>query len=128
MLQNTNEFIFYSSSFTKQPEVYKLNITLNSSKNPSLEIMKDTEIIKKTKIIDKSYNEKTVYLRNNKIMITIINKKTTKVKECKVSIMGYGSYGDNFESKYNKNNILTLCDKGFVVVIAHIRGDNKNGI
>ena len=127
MLQNTNEFIFYSSSFTKQPEVYKLNITLNSSKNPSLEIMKDTEIIKKTKIIDKSYNEKTVYLRNNKIMITIINKKTTKLKNAKCLLWGYGSYGDNFESKYNKNNILTLCDKGFVVVIAHIRGDNKMG-
>ena len=127
MLQNTNEFIFYSSSFTRQPQIYKLNISLNSYKNPSLELIKNNDIIKNSNIVDKTYNEKTVYLRNNQIMITLIHKRTTKLKNAKCLLWGYGSYGDNFESKYNKNNILTLCDKGFVVVIAHIRGDNKMG-
>ena len=40
-------------------------------------------------------------------MITLIHKKTTKLKNAKCLLWGYGSYGDNFESSDNDDDFVT---------------------
>jgi len=114
-----DKIVFYSSSFTTEPVLFEL--LFDSEQNYMLNQM-PIEIKSKNK-----YIEKVIYLKNNKIMITQIYRKGIKLKNCKCVLYGYGAYGDSYEAKYNVNKLLYLCDKGFLIVIAHISGDGKMG-
>jgi len=119
IIQCQDKILFHSSSFINQNKVYELvvdkmnNVIINQISEP-----------KKTK---SKYIEEVIYLKNNKIVITQLYKKGLKLNNCKCLLYGYGSYGDIYDSYYNSNNLLHLCDQGYLVVIAHISGDGRLG-
>ena len=120
-----NKLFFYSSSFTRQPRLFALYI--DRIHNHAIEEIKQKYPNTKKNIITNKYNEKVVSLKNNSIQITIIYKKGTVLKNRKCLLYGYGSYGDHFDSVFNPNKLLSLCDKGFVVIISQISGDGTLG-
>ena len=122
-LINNNQLIFQEMSFTKYGNIYSMRFDINNEM-----ICEKYQVKKKLmRKLNNICNEKTIYLDNNNIMITILYKKGTKLNNRKCLIYGYGCYGDSYESTFNFNHFFELCDMGFIVVISHIRGDNKLG-
>jgi protease II len=122
-LINNNQFIFQEMSFTKYGDTYSMRFDINN------DVLFEKYKVKKNmaRKYNNICNEKTLYLDNNNIMITILYKKGTKLNNRKCLVYGYGCYGDSYESTFNFNNIMEFCDLGFIVVISHISGDNKLG-
>ena len=123
-----NKLYFYSSSFTNQNRLFVLELDKSQNK-----VIEEIEIGLKVKA--PKYEEKVIYLKENTIQITMIYKKGLVLHHCKCLVYGYGAYGDHYDAVFNANKLLSLCDKGFVVVIAHISGDRtlsfdqrKNGM
>ena len=62
-----------------------------------------------------------------KIPISILYKNTTKLDgSAPVYMYGYGSYGIPIEAGF-RSSIFSLVDRGFIYVIAHIRGGGEFG-
>ena len=118
-----NKIIFYSSSFTTLPKLYCLEIPKIGNAHIGEIILPPSKAFNRKF----KYNEKTFYLKNNSIMVTLIYKKGLKLNNCKCLLYGYGSYGDSYDATYNANKFLTLCDDDFLVAIAHVSGDGKLG-
>ena len=115
-----DKLLFYSSSFTNKNNVFEL--TFDRFNNFSIHQLVNNESNKFN-----NYHEKTIYLKNNQIMITQIYRKGLKLNNCKCLLYGYGSYGDSYDANFNVNKLLTLCDRGFLVIIAHVSGDGRLG-
>lgn len=127
---DTTKLLLKSTSFTNPGKIFYLNLGILGNEKSYLSEVNDKLLLPSRSSInknDKSYHEKTVYLKNNTIMCTLIYKKGMKLKNEKCVLYGYGSYGDSFNATYNFIKNTELCDKGFVVVIAHISGDNAMG-
>lgn len=62
-----------------------------------------------------------------KIPLSVVYKKTTK-KDANTPLLlyGYGSYGNSLDAAFSSSR-LSLLDRGFVYVIAHIRGGQEMG-
>jgi oligopeptidase B len=62
-----------------------------------------------------------------KIPMSIVYKKTTDLKgNNPLLLYGYGSYGISIDPSFSSNR-LSYLDRGFVYVIAHIRGGGEMG-
>ena len=123
LLVHDNQLIFQNMSYTKYGKLFSLNFDIeNNMKLSELNINN-----KKKQAYNNICNEKTIFLKNNSIMITILYKKGTQLNNRRCLVYGYGSYGSTYESSYNMNKFLTLCKMGFIVVITHISGDGKLG-
>lgn len=119
IIQCQDKILFHSSSFINQNKLYEL--VVDKMDNVNINLISEPQ---KTK---SKYIEEVVYLKNNKITITQLYKKGLKLNNCKCLLYGYGSYGDIYDSYYNSNNLLHLCDQGYLVIIAHISGDGRLG-
>ena len=119
ILQEKNKLFFCSSSFISKERYFCLEFNYYNKYN----------IIEmpQSKNKNNKYEEKNVYLKNNKIVITQIYKKGLKLNNCKCLLWGYGSYGISYQEQYDFNYLLTLCDQGFLVIIAHVSGDGILG-
>lgn len=73
---------------------------------------------------DIPYVEKNVYIKPM-LSFTIMYKKGRLPKPCKCVLYGYGAYGD-VGIKYSPH-WFELLDEGFIIVVAHIRGDGYFG-
>lgn len=122
-LINNNQYIFQSMSFTKYGDIFSLRFDINNNVIFEKHALKNKKIRKLNNIC----NEKTIYLNNNNIMITILYKKGTKLSNRKCLVYGYGCYGDSYESKFNYYNLFEMCELGYIIVICHVSGDNKLG-
>jgi oligopeptidase B len=122
IMQYQDKILFYSSSFINKHKLYEL--TIDKLCNVNIKKLNAEQPKNKNK---NKYIEEVIYLKNNKIVITQLYKKGLKLKNCKCLLYGYGSYGDIYDSYYNSNNFLHLCDQGYLVIIAHISGDGKLG-
>lgn len=62
-----------------------------------------------------------------KIPMSVVYKKTTKLNaQTPLLLYGYGSYGNTIDPWFSSTR-LSLLDRGFVWVIAHIRGSQAMG-
>jgi oligopeptidase B len=62
-----------------------------------------------------------------KIPLSVVYKKTTKKDaDTPLLLYGYGSYGNSLDAAFSSSR-LSLLDRGFVYVIAHIRGGQEMG-
>ena len=123
LIEQENKLYFYTSSFTCQNRLYVLEI----DKSHHYEI-KEISFLNSAHSSHKSqFCEEVSFLKNNTIMITKIYKKGLKLHNCKCVLYGYGSYGDHYDATFNANQILNLCEKGFLVVITQISGDGALG-
>lgn len=119
-----NKLYFHSSSFTHMKKLFVLEI--DKERHYMVEKIQ-IKIPKHIVNISSKYEEKIVILKNKTIQITLIHKKGLKLHHCKCVLYGYGAYGDHYDSTFNPSNIITLCDMGFLVVIAQISGDRTLG-
>ena len=118
----TNEFrIRYSSLVTPTSIV---SIHLDSG---TWSILKEDEIAgfdKSNYVCEFIFAEA---LDGKKIPVSIAHKKgQARSGKNPVLIYGYGAYGANSEAHFN-SNIISILDRGFVFVIAHIRGGSEMG-
>ena len=124
IIPETDKIYFYSSSFTKPNKLFLFEADKEHNYDVNEIPMLES---KSTKKVNSKFVEEVVYLKDNTIMITKIYKKGLKLHNCKCLLYGYGAYGDHYDSTFNANQILTLCDKGFLVVISQISGDGALG-
>ena len=120
-----NKVFFYSSSFTKPNRLFVLEITKTHDCAMN-EVPVDT-IVPTSSATKTEFCEEVVYLKQHTIMITKIYKKGLSLKNCKCVLYGYGAYGDHYDATFNSNQILVLCEQGFLVVLSQIRGDGALG-
>jgi len=122
VLVEQNKIYFHSSSFTQPNKLFMLEI--DKERNYQVENMVYDGRGANTR---NKYTEKVVYLKQKSIQVTLIYKKGLKLRNCKCVLYGYGAYGDHYDSTFNASNLLTLCDMGFLVVIAQVSGDRALG-
>ena len=61
------------------------------------------------------------------VPITLVYKKTTQLNSSTPLLLyGYGSYGLSMDPNF-RSSLFSLLDRGFVYVIAHIRGGSEKG-
>lgn len=122
-----DKLIFYSSSFTNKHKIYEL--ILDKTEQVSMNQINNNNYfsLKHSHNYTNNFVEKVIFLKNNSIVITQLYKKGLKLNNCKCLLYGYGSYGDVYDSKYNINKLLYLCEQGFLIIISHISGDGRLG-
>lgn len=123
LLVHDNELVFQNMSYSKYGKLFSLKFDIDNNVNLSELNINN----KKQQAYNNICNEKTLFLKNNSVMMTILYEKGTQLKNRKCLVYGYGSYGSIYESSYNMNKFLTLCKMGFIVVITHVSGDGKLG-
>lgn len=126
-IPDQNRLYFYSSSFTNQNRLFVLELDKAQHYMVEEVVVPRKKGTKGTKGSRDKYEEKVVYLKNNTIQITMMYKKGLSLKNCKCLLYGYGAYGDHYDAVFNASKLLTLCDMGFLVVVAHISGDRTLG-
>jgi len=76
------------------------------------------------------YSSKRIYVKardGKEIPCTVCQHKNTANSNSKsIYLYGYGSYGHTIEPTFSKN-IFTFLDKGFIHVVAHVRGSSMKG-
>ena len=133
VLPESGKIYFHTSSFIEQNKLFMLEI--DKAQNTRLEEQNIwnnswTGVRDDGQRIDWSENrycEEVVFLKKNTIMLTKIYKKGLALKNAKCILYGYGSYGDHYDATYNTKQILSLCERGFLVIISQISGDGTLG-
>lgn len=129
-IPDENRLFFYSSSFTKQNRLFVLEITKTHDYDMNelnVDHFDSSSFIKKHMRANTKFCEEVVYLKQHSIMITKIYKKGLNLNNCKCILYGYGAYGDHYDATFNANQILVLCERGFLVVLSQISGDGALG-
>ena len=117
---STNEFRLRYTSLVTPMSIFDYNVY-----ERKLNLKKEEEI--------KDYNKenfvttrKFITARDGaKVPISIVHRKDIKTP-APTYLYGYGSYGHSMDP-YFSPNILSLTDRGFIYVIAHIRGGGELG-
>ena len=125
-----NKVFFYSSSFTKPNRLFLLEITKThqyAMNEVSVDSKSSSSLTRNKLRSTIEFREEVVYLKQHSIMITKIYKKGLKLNNCKCVLYGYGAYGDHYDATFNANQILVLCEQGFLVVLSQISGDGALG-
>jgi oligopeptidase B len=120
---DTDIFRFSYTSMTTPNSIYDFNLKTKERK-----LLKQEEVLGG---FDKNnYETKRVYataMDGTKIPMSIVYKKgMEKNGNNPALIYGYGSYGYTMDPSFSISR-LPLLDRGFVYVIAHIRGGQING-
>ena len=128
------------TGYNPQFETQKLRYVYNSLKTPSSVFEYDMhnktqEVLKTQEVMDPkfdsaNYREQRIWAiarDGTKIPISIIYHKDTKpVVNTPLLQYAYGSYGSTIDPNFSSTR-LSLLDRGFVYVIAHIRGGEYMG-
>ena len=112
--KETNELIVHYENFIVKGIKYRINLETG-----------EKTIEKEYKI--KGYNPSNYILERitvqDKLLMTVVRKKTTKLSEgphhCMIE--GYGAYGSTINPAF-ETFLPSLLDRGFIYCIAHIRG------
>ena len=125
ILPESGKIYFYTSSFVEQNKLFVLEI----DRSQQIHLSKPEILDYGARFHDKKqrYCEEVVFLKKNTIMLTKIYKKGLVLKNAKCILYGYGSYGDHYDATYNTKQILSLCDRGFLVIISQVSGDGALG-
>ncbi len=96
---------------------------------------RDQELKKQSEVIDDSfkpenYQSERIYITARdgvKVPVSIVYHKDTKLDgSAPLLLYGYGSYGANMDPYFSSVR-LSLLNRGFIYVIAHIRGGQELG-
>lgn len=129
-IPDQNKVFFYSASFTKPNRLFVLEITKThqyAMNEVDVDTISPSSLTRKQLRSNTDFREEVVYLKQHSIMITKIYKKGLRLKNCKCVLYGYGAYGDHYDATFNANQILALCERGFLVVLSQISGDGAMG-
>ena len=118
VLPESNKLFISVSSFTKPNRLWMLEVDQQEHSLVPFSTPQKTA---------NRYCEEVVQLKNNSIYITKIYKKGLNLKNVKCVLYGYGAYGDHYDADFNAKQVLTLCDKGYLVIISQISGDGTLG-
>ena len=120
---NSNLLRFSYTSFTTPNSIYDYNMDTKTK-----ELKKETEVVgghdKNNYVTERLF----VTARDGvKVPISIVYKKgTTKDGTSPLLMGGYGSYGSSSYATFSSNR-LSLLNRGFIYVLAHIRGGQEMG-
>ena len=117
----SNYFKFVYSSLTTPSTIYSQSFFSSKRKKIWQEKFKNLE--------ESKYATKRVLIKSRdgqKVPISLLYKKGTKLSLSPLLLYGYGSYGIIVEPSF-KLSFLPLVDRGFVFAIAHIRGGQDYG-
>jgi oligopeptidase B len=120
---NTTQLRFAYQSLTTPPSVIEYNMSTRQRT-----VLKEKEILGG---FDKSdYKAKRLWVKSRdgfEIPISMVYKKGLDINEnTPLLLYGYGSYGINVEPTFSPSR-LSLLNRGFIFVIAHIRGSQTMG-
>lgn len=121
---DTDILRFGYQSMTTPPSVYDYNMATKDR-----ELMKQTQVLGGFNADEYESKREFVTVRDGaKVPVSIVYKKSEFKKDgtnpC--LLYGYGSYGASMEPYFSSAR-LSLLDRGFVYVIAHIRGGEEMG-
>jgi oligopeptidase B len=120
---NTETLRFGYTSMTTPTSTFDYNMTTRAKK-----LMKQQEVLGGYNAAD--YVTERQYATaedGTKIPISIVYKKGMKKDGSNPCLLyGYGSYGNSMEATFSTSR-LSLLNRGFVYVIAHIRGGQEMG-
>jgi oligopeptidase B len=118
-----NVLRYQFASLVTPPAVYDYNLDTQQK-----QLKKETEVLGGYK--KENYVTERVWATARdgvKVPMSVVYKKGLKKNgNNPLLLYGYGSYGYSFFPDFN-SNIISLLDRGFVFVIAHIRGGQEMG-
>ncbi|RKP17149.1 hypothetical protein ROZALSC1DRAFT_31022 [Rozella allomycis CSF55] len=113
---NDNYFSFIYSSFNEPSKIFRIHFV-----KQSLELVEEET---NSLINFKDYSSKKIFI--NSIPVSIIYKGKSQPYRKPLLAYAYGAYGGMIETSF-KINWYPLLDKGFTIIIAHVRGDADLG-
>lgn len=121
---DTDKLRFHYTSLTTPGSVYEFDMHTHTR-----ELLKQMEIMDPNFSID-NYTSERVYAKaqdGTMIPMSIVYKKGTPLDgSAPLLLYGYGSYGYSMDPYFSSSR-LSLLDRGFIYVIAHIRGGQEMG-
>jgi len=119
----TTKLRYTYTSMTTPRSVYEIDM-----------VTKEQTLIKQDAVLNgynpKDYESERLYARardGKAIAMTLVYRKgLVKDGQSPTLLYGYGSYGSSVAPRFNAN-LVSLLDRGFVFVIAHIRGSKTFG-
>jgi oligopeptidase B len=119
-----SELLRYSySSLTTPGSVYDYNMTTHEKT-----LKKQQVVVGNFKSTD--YVSKRLYVKardGENVPVSLVYKKGLNIKaKNPLLLYGYGSYGISIDASFSSTR-LSLLDRGFIYVIAHIRGGQEMG-
>ena len=118
---NSSFFRYSYSSLKTTPQIYKYDLYDNENK-----------VVWKKQVnnfLDTNYEVKrikTLARDKTEVPVSIVYKKGVDLETAPLLIYGYGSYGINMDSGF-RSSITPLLNRGFIFVIAQIRGGADMG-
>jgi oligopeptidase B len=131
-------------------EVYAASVQFTNKEDPYLRI-NYSSLTKPKSILEYEFSSKTLYTRKTeeiasgydanlyqakrlwvesldgtKVPISMVYRKDLLLSPNKLLLYGYGSYGYGMPTSF-RSNVISLLDRGFIYVIAHIRGGDELG-
>ncbi len=94
----------------------------------------ETNLVKQTEVLgdfdSNDYTTKRLFVEardGRKVPLSLVYRKGMKQDgKNPLLLYGYGSYGARLDPRFNSNRI-SLLDRGFIVVLAHVRGGQEMG-
>lgn len=121
---NTNLLRFHYTSLTTPASVYHYNMGTQERT-----LLKQQEIMDPKFSID-NYTSQRLFATakdGTQIPLSIVYKKGTLLDgSAPLLLYGYGSYGYSMDAYFSSSR-LSLLDRGFIFVIAHVRGGQEMG-
>lgn len=120
---HSEKFRFEYESMNTPPSVYDLDV-----KTGEMSLQKRLELLGAFRT--DNYETKRLWAKGHdgvKIPLSVLMKKgTTQNGANPLLLYGYGSYGLSMDPYFSRN-IFSLVDRGFIYVIAHVRGGSEMG-
>lgn len=120
----TSNIILYSQNSLKTPDsIYKLNLD-----NQNSELVREKPVPYYNSNLYETEREYASSLDGVKVPMSIVYRKDLFKKDGtnKLYLYGYGSYGYTVDPTF-MSSIIPLLDRGFIYVIAHVRGGSFLG-
>tara|TARA_B100001057_G_C22849049_1_gene950216 strand:- start:2137 stop:3186 length:1050 start_codon:yes stop_codon:yes gene_type:complete len=118
-----DKFYFGYSSMRTPDSLFSVKLSSGRKR-----LLKEAEIKGNFSSSDYKVERKFIFARDGaKVPVSIVYKRT-KFKKNKnpLFLYGYGSYGNSIDAGFSSSR-LSLLDRGFIFVIAHVRGGQELG-
>jgi oligopeptidase B len=119
---SSTKFRYQYTSFTTPSTVYELDLNTG-----------ETVLLKQSKVMgafsSDDYKSERVWVRardGEQVPVSLVYRKSLFNHHNPILIYAYGSYGHSLDIGFSSAN-LSLLDRGFVYVVAHIRGGEDLG-